>query len=596
MRPWTFFIAVLWFGASAGTAESAQFTVTRLDDPAPNGCAAGDCSLREALIAANDTAGPDLILLGAGIHQISRTGDAPPEEPMSSGILIAKDDVEIRGLGMSQTVLQGSLGLDAVMAATETSDFVPTLHLSDLRIQNFQVPQGAFASTVTALLANLQLTRVELIGNSGPATGAVLAFGSELTIVDSRFIDNAANDVAPGSRAGAILGFFSTISIRGSHFEGNRNEGDGGAINLAGESSLPFGDVVLTNNTFIDNVAVGNGGALWLQAEGGINRIDLGGSRFEGNIAGGDGGAIWFGLGDSAGASTLFEVTAAATVFESNRANGACGAYRFHLPSSVSLLTSATLDIQDSRFVANTAVAGEGGAICHNGSHVILRSTFHGNSAGGNGGAIAHRGGLLDLRQSTLSSNSAGNYGGGIYAAAPVQLRLSTLSANQAANLGGGLYLTGGGASLLRRVTVFSNSAPTGSALRVLYGSGQTTLALDDSILRGSCAASDPLALVDSRQNVESPGDTCGLNLNFNSINATLSALALGPLADNGGPTLTHMPGATSIALNRTLVVPPGCVFVDQRDFVGPGGNCDAGSVERGGYLDTPDIFMDGFE
>src|SRR4051794_617388 len=38
-------------------ARATTLIVTRPDDPAPNGCAPDDCSLREAIIAANAAAG-----------------------------------------------------------------------------------------------------------------------------------------------------------------------------------------------------------------------------------------------------------------------------------------------------------------------------------------------------------------------------------------------------------------------------------------------------------------------------------------------------------------------------------------------------------
>ena len=44
-------------------AKAATFTVTTTTDPVPGGCSPGDCSLREAVLAANLTAAPDKIKL-----------------------------------------------------------------------------------------------------------------------------------------------------------------------------------------------------------------------------------------------------------------------------------------------------------------------------------------------------------------------------------------------------------------------------------------------------------------------------------------------------------------------------------------------------
>ena len=60
----------------------------------------------------------------------------------------------------------------------------------------------------------------------------------------------------------------------------------------------------------------------------------------------------------------------------------------------------------------------------------------------------------------------------------------------------------------------------------------------------------------------------------------------LGPLADHGGPTLTHRPAAGSVARDHVpsedcLDEDGSALTVDQRGFVRPmGAACDAGAVE----------------
>ena len=55
------------------TAMAATFTVTRTDDPAPNGCNVGDCSLREAVLAANSLSGIDNVQLAAATYSVNAT-------------------------------------------------------------------------------------------------------------------------------------------------------------------------------------------------------------------------------------------------------------------------------------------------------------------------------------------------------------------------------------------------------------------------------------------------------------------------------------------------------------------------------------------
>jgi hypothetical protein len=65
-------VLALLLGPCAFDAGAATFVVTRGDDPAPDGCLAADCSLREAVEATAATPEADTILLGAGQYQVTR--------------------------------------------------------------------------------------------------------------------------------------------------------------------------------------------------------------------------------------------------------------------------------------------------------------------------------------------------------------------------------------------------------------------------------------------------------------------------------------------------------------------------------------------
>jgi len=101
----------------------------------------------------------------------------------------------------------------------------------------------------------------------------------------------------------------------------------------------------------------------------------------------------------------------------------------------------------------------------------------------------------------------------------------------------------------------------------------------------------DPLAdragRVDSAgHNIESPGDTCGLDQPTDQENVAADDLKLGPLQDNGGPTMTHALGASSVALDvipeADCTDPDGQpLTTDQRGEPRPSGDgCDVGSFE----------------
>ena len=61
---------VVAFLAAPAVAQATTFTVTRRDDPSPGACAASDCSLREAVRAANAGSGGDRIVLPAGLYRL----------------------------------------------------------------------------------------------------------------------------------------------------------------------------------------------------------------------------------------------------------------------------------------------------------------------------------------------------------------------------------------------------------------------------------------------------------------------------------------------------------------------------------------------
>ena len=86
--------------------------------------------------------------------------------------------------------------------------------------------------------------------------------------------------------------------------------------------------------------------------------------------------------------------------------------------------------------------------------------------------------------------------------------------------------------------------------------------------------------------NIESSGDTCGFDRSTDQVGISGERLNLGPLADNGGPTMTHALLAGSVAID---VIPEGeCLdadgeplTTDQRGEPRPaGGGCDVGAFE----------------
>ena len=110
------------------------------------------------------------------------------------------------------------------------------------------------------------------------------------------------------------------------------------------------------------------------------------------------------------------------------------------------------------------------------------------------------------------------------------------------------------------------------------------TLTVTGTLLAGDCEGD----ITSNGYNIESPGDTCGFDQTGDQPSVTEVQLNLGELANNGGPTMTHKPGAgglddgTSVAIDHI----PGdaCDLTkDQRGQPRPemgGTMCDVGAFE----------------
>ena len=269
----------------------------------------------------------------------------------------------------------------------------------------------------------------------------------------------------------------------------------------------------------------------------------------------------------------------------SNTSVGSCDAGSYSEPDIINLsdianesvtLTGAQLPIVTSDITfqgAGVTVDGDGQSRLFELSDAPANLTIDSmNMTGGvelDGGGIYAYEGTVYLTNSTVSENSAKS-GGGIHAVeSTVNLTDSTVSDNNAKYSGSGIHAIEGTINLTN--SIIANSSETDC-----YQSQHSTLTTSGANLVediGNCTFTGPAPITNTSPN-------------------------LGPLADNGGPTLTHlpMPGSPVIDAGDSNLVPNGLDF-DQRgtDFDRIFGvNVDLGSVE----VQPPPmfIFSDGFE
>lgn len=279
--------------------------------------------------------------------------------------------------------------------------------------------------------------------------------------------------------------------------------------------------------------------------------------------------------------------------------------------------TNGTLTINNSRIVGNsTMFFGSGAGISSTNSTVSINdSTVSGNNAANDGGGIFVSGGTLTLTRSTVGGEIAaenGNTafdGGGIYNLnATINLNNSTVSGNIAKNIGGGYYgFAGVGTAILNidASTIAFNSAASGGgvAAAVLATKITSSVGFDSTVNLSNTIISDNTATTGADVSDDPDPDNFsgtivsnGYNIIFNPAGATITPNVgdkfgvdplLAPLANNGGPTLTHalLPRSPAIDAGNTTL------STDQRGQARPvnlpnfppapgGNNSDIGAFE----------------
>ncbi len=256
------------------------------------------------------------------------------------------------------------------------------------------------------------------------------------------------------------------------------------------------------------------------------------------------------------------------------------------------IFNQGTLSVLNSIISGNSAPTGptSGGGVLSTGWLMINKSTISGNTASV-GGGVACTSGIAFINNSTISSNLAETEGGGVGAGCRITINNSTISRNAAANRfittnGGGIYHFGGSANLvINNSTISGNTATFGGGIYI--PSGSSGLTLQNTIVAknpsgGDCGGGG--TITSNGYNLSSDG-TCNFNGNgdLNNVDPIL-----GPLENNGGPTLTMalLPGSPAIDSGN----PNGCtdgqghlLCHDQRGSRRPDGE-DTGGCDRGAY------------
>ena len=274
-------IAVAMF-LTVGTANAATYTVTKTADTNDGVCDA-DCSLREAVTAANASADNDEIVFDAAVFFTPQTITLSGTEI----VILQNGSLKITGPGFQKLTISGNnlsriitisrataaisgirfTGGNGVGAADSGRagaiyNFGGTTVISDCVVTGNSATLGGGAfnnassnSPTPAVPGNLTIVNCTVSNNTSASSGgAIQNFSTSLlTILNSTFTGNTSN----GGVGGGAIAANGGMRVSNSTFVGNTATTDpGGAIQSNGTSL----GLVLTNVTIVGNTATSGGG------------------------------------------------------------------------------------------------------------------------------------------------------------------------------------------------------------------------------------------------------------------------------------------------------------------------------------------------
>jgi hypothetical protein len=535
-------------GADATGAEPrGNIVVQNCDD-------SGAGSLRDAVASAGDG------------NVIDLTGLACGEITLTSGAIVSPvGNLTLNGPGMAALSINGG----------DASRVIEDSHAGTLTLAGLTLTHGIATTDGGCLYVsgNVALTDVAVVDCAAGSASAGAANGGGAFVAGNATMTNAvfANNTVDGTlrvRGGgvAVVGALTatsssfTANHATAHSAGGASPFDaipeGGGIHALSGADLT--DSVVSGNVAMSESAEAFGGGIAT----GSHPDDYYGSLeiLRGTITGNSvtstcsvcapqGGGI-----AAVGDTRLRNTQLAGNSSGSSGLYGGAGGMRVFDATSVAIYSSSIL--------GNHADSAGGGILPSEYGYLLIDgTTISGNDAGNQGGTDEGGGGVLCLAcaltvtSSTVSGNTAGAGGGGImiafgdYAPSAPAIQNTTISGNTAEE-GGGLMLDGGSPTISNSTIAFNNATVRGAGVSATYYS--YTVELQSTIVSNNMTGANErdvfvFGAVNGANNVIPNADGSPAPMPGDTITADP---LLQPLANNGGPTLTHALGDGSPAID----------------------------------------------
>jgi hypothetical protein len=526
---------------------------------------------------ANTNATPGITGYGGGVLEVTFSASVTP--------MLTLQNANISGGGVSggNAVIGGGIAVypNTITGGT-TGRIVST---GSLLSQNVAAAGGGVYTP-----GQLTMTGSTVEGNkathASAGNGAGIYAGTSPVVLDSTHLSNNEATVAGG---GLFVVAGSTTELKnGSTVGGNKAVSGAGILNAS--------TLTMTDATVNANSASYAGGGLYSSGVSNLTNVN-----FDSNSAAAFGGSILTATGalsmtkgqvdnsDAfAGGGVIVGANSPASFdgvrFSDNTSTGASS-------GGGALLSAGNVTVRNSTFLHNTAdgSSGYGGAIFSgsqddnvNTSLQVDTSLFTGNSAYGAAAIVAGSNGTGSTNKTSINN--------------------STITGNDSASAIGALQLYQG--TSISVSTITDNTAG-GAANQNVGGivAAAGVVGLSGSILSGNTGHQCYQAVADGGYNLLDPNDaTCGLSAAKHDV---FAAPQLAALAENGGPSQTRLPSASSPALDQvpastatgvsdaisgSAITLCGSGAVDQRGTSRPqGARCDIGAVEKAQVAPTVD-------
>lgn len=230
----------------AASVQAATLTVNKTADTNDGVCDA-DCSLREAVAAANAATSDDVIAFDVTLFT------SPQTIVLTAGHLTIADSSVLSIVGPGQSLLSISGNQQSRIFFVEPG---ARFTASGLTISNGRVLANGNGGALLNQLGTVTLTNVSFIGNSSDSEGgAIYLVTRSLTLNSCTFLNNTARLHGGAISSNTFTEERPVVTVTDSVFEGNSSaEGVGGAI---GSSS-----VLNVNGSRFKNNSARSGGAV----------------------------------------------------------------------------------------------------------------------------------------------------------------------------------------------------------------------------------------------------------------------------------------------------------------------------------------------